>query len=219
MCRSLVIQHYSARVLLAGRALCLCVIVCVWCNTVFAQVQPIKQNDQQSATSATAPQFKSLDDLALQSINGNKDFSGTNNTFSFTKTPMGAVWRSFVIPGWGQFYNEQYWKVPLALGGAGALLYQVIVAENLRANRNALYQIAEQPNSGYTRQQLERIALEREFYRDIRDTYSVYLAGVYLIIAMDAYVGAHLYDFDVSDNVKAGIGFSPMGRVYFNLRW
>ncbi len=218
----MIAYRYLARVLLFRHALCVFVLGHVGCFPLYSQnQQPINQPQKQpiQATSATIPQFQSLDDLAAKSINGTKDFSGTNSSFALTKTPLDAVWRSFVIPGWGQFYNEQYWKVPLALGGAGSLLYQVIVAENLRADRNALYLIASQPNSNYTKAQTDRIELEREFYRDIRDTYTVYLVGVYLIIAMDAYVGAHLYDFDVRDNVKASLGFSPLGRVNFSIRW
>ena len=40
-----------------------------------------------------------------------------------TKSPWGAVWRSAVIPGWGQFYNESYWKIPLFAGAIGGLVF------------------------------------------------------------------------------------------------
>jgi hypothetical protein len=173
----------------------------------------------QRATTATTPQFKTLDDVAVQAINGTKDFSSTGGSYSITKSPMGAVWRSLILPGWGQVYNEAYWKAPLALGGAVAILYQVLNAESLRSNRNTTLNIALDSNSVYTRQQIDRLKLEVEFYRDLRDRYAVYLLGVYLVTAMDAYVGSHLFDFDVSDNVKANLSFSPVGRVHFTLRW
>lgn len=41
--------------------------------------------------------------------------------------PEGALWRAVAVPGWGQFYNRQYYKIPivyLGLGGAvAAILY------------------------------------------------------------------------------------------------
>ena len=40
----------------------------------------------------------------------------------------------------------------------------------------------------------------REFYRDNRDMSAFYLLGVYVLATVDAYVGAHLFDFDVSDD-------------------
>ncbi len=50
-----------------------------------------------------------------------------------------------------------------------------------------------------------RLKLEKEFYRDLRDKDAFYLFGVYIISAIDAYVGAHLYDFNVSDNLSFNI--------------
>src|ERR1700753_2123691 len=40
--------------------------------------------------------------------------------------PHKAVMRSLMIPGWGQLYNHQWWKVPLIYGGLG-LLGDVVV--------------------------------------------------------------------------------------------
>jgi hypothetical protein len=38
-------------------------------------------------------------------------------------TPRGATLRSLAIPGWGQAYNHQYWKVPLAVAAVGIPIY------------------------------------------------------------------------------------------------
>ena len=42
----------------------------------------------------------------------------------------------------------------------------------------------------------------REFYRDQRDQFYLYAGLVYLINIVDAYVDAHLFDFDVSDKIQ-----------------
>ena len=45
----------------------------------------------------------------------------------------------------------------------------------------------------------ERYTQAREFYRDDRDKFYVYAGLVYLANLLDAYISAHLFDFDVSD--------------------
>ena len=45
---------------------------------------------------------------------------------------------------------------------------------------------------------------EREFYRDNRDVNIAYFIGVQILSMIDAYVGAHLFDFDV-DNSEEGL--------------
>ncbi|MER3328154.1 MAG: DUF5683 domain-containing protein, partial [Candidatus Kapaibacterium sp.] len=37
-----------------------------------------------------------------------------NNDY-MAKSPSEALWKS-VIPGWGQYYNEEYWKAPILFG-------------------------------------------------------------------------------------------------------
>jgi len=46
----------------------------------------------------------------------------------------------------------------------------------------------------------------REVYRDNRDLSGLVFLVTYALAAVDAYVGAHLYDFDVDEDVSLGIG-------------
>lgn len=41
-------------------------------------------------------------------------------------TPKGATIRSLILPGWGQAYNHEYWKVPLAVAAVGIPIYLYI---------------------------------------------------------------------------------------------
>jgi len=45
-------------------------------------------------------------------------------------SPHTAVLRSLIIPGWGQLYNHQWWKVPIIYGGLGLLAYAYTVNQN-----------------------------------------------------------------------------------------
>lgn len=47
-----------------------------------------------------------------------------------THTPRGALWRASALPGWGQVYNRQYWKLPIVYIGLGTLTYLAIENHN-----------------------------------------------------------------------------------------
>lgn len=108
--------------------------------------------------------------------------------FQMQKSPWGAVLRSAVIPGWGQFYNESYWKIPVVLGVTGWIVYNWIDSNNEYHYYRKLYS-----------QNLNLPTRIREFYRDQRDLFAIYLGLAYLLNMVDAYVDAHLFDFDVTE--------------------
>ena len=112
------------------------------------------------------------------------------------KSPMGAFWRSALLPGWGQFYNESYWKIPIIWGVSGWFVYMWIDRNNQYQNYKDLYlqslNTASFENLGYKKL--------RDFYRDDRDLFALYIGITYFLNLIDAYVDAHLFDFDVSIN-------------------
>lgn len=92
------------------------------------------------------------------------------------KSPTGAVLRSTVFPGWGQWYNGKWFKALMIFSAETGLLI------------NSIYL-----NKKYHESKTER---EREFYRDNRNLSNWWLAGVFIFSLLDAYVDAHLYNFD-----------------------
>jgi hypothetical protein len=40
--------------------------------------------------------------------------------------PKGALRRALTAPGWGQYYNRQYWKIPLVAAGLGGVVYALL---------------------------------------------------------------------------------------------
>lgn len=113
----------------------------------------------------------------------------TDTVFIMQKSPWGAVLRSAVIPGWGQLYNESYWKIPVVWGFAGWFVYNWIDTNDEYTKNRDLYIETDQ-----------RIyLLKRDFYRDQRDNFAIYLVLTYLLNLVDAYVDAHLFDFTVSE--------------------
>ncbi|MCX7876306.1 MAG: DUF5683 domain-containing protein [Melioribacteraceae bacterium] len=115
--------------------------------------------------------------------------------FEMKKSPIGALVRSALIPGLGQFYNESYWKIPVIIGAFGYLGYQWNNNDNLYKKYRDLYYKSINNNQG----NLSYYKL-REFYRDQRDLFAIYIGLAYLLNLFDAYVDAHLYDFNVEEN-------------------
>lgn len=127
----------------------------------------------------------------------------TDTVFVMQKSPWGAVLRSAVIPGWGQLYNESYWKVPVVWGVAGWFIYNWIDTNNEYIKYRDLY--IESDQGIY----LSR----RDFYRDQRDYFAIYLTLTYLLNLVDAYVDAHLFDFTVSEDFLTR---TPKINIRFN---
>lgn len=118
----------------------------------------------------------------------------TDTVFVMQKSPWGAVLRSAVIPGWGQLYNESYWKIPVVWGVAGWFAYNWI-DQNDKYNLNRNLELStEDPILK------QRYLSKRDFYRDQRDYFAIYLTLTYLLNLVDAYVDAHLFDFTVSED-------------------
>ncbi len=120
--------------------------------------------------------------------------SPSDTVFVMHKSPWGAVLRSAVLPGFGQFYNESYWKIPV-IWGAGALLISGWVYNNNLYNDN---------KDLYTNTSQTIYQYRRDFYRNQRDNFTIYLVVLYILNLVDAYVDAHLYDFTVEEDLITG---------------
>lgn len=106
------------------------------------------------------------------------------------KSPWGAVIRSAVFPGWGQIYNESYWKAPVVWGVMGWFVYNWIDNNNKYIDYKNLYINTNQ----------SKARDYRDFYRDQRDQFAIYIVLTYFLNLVDAYVDAHLFDFSVDEN-------------------
>jgi hypothetical protein len=106
--------------------------------------------------------------------------------------------RSVALPGWGQIYVEHYWRSAIFFGAAGALWYNTISNHiQYRKEQDKMNSISDKESYDY---QLAKA--RRDTYVDNRDLSGLYLLGVYAISIIDAYAGANLYDFNVSDDLN-----------------
>jgi hypothetical protein len=119
-----------------------------------------------------------------------------DSLFHMTKSPLAATLLSAAIPGAGQFYNEDYWKIPVIWAASAYFLYYVITYNDSFVKYQNIYF-----NSPDT---LERGAQknynQKEAFRDARDIDGAFVFLIYALNVLDAYVSAHLFDFNVSDS-------------------
>lgn len=127
--------------------------------------------------------------------------------FKMKKSPLLAVMLSAAIPGAGQFYNQSYWKIPIIAGLAGYFGYEYF------RNNNKFKDYRDRYNSSITVSNPfgdENLKTLREFYRNQRDDFVWYFIILYVVNLVDAYVDAHLFDFDVKEEKIKGYGTSEM---------
>ncbi|MHA8086312.1 DUF5683 domain-containing protein [Aquirufa sp. Wall-65K1] len=154
-------------------------------------------------------------DLKLDSVK-------TSQVLPYKIIPRQATIKSLMIPGWGQLYNRQYWKLPLV---AGAFITLGIIANynNVRYEKYRAYYYIASPHpddptyvppatvavpyeDGLVRDldvnQLKRL---NDGFRRNRDYTYIGMVLAWALNVVDANVSAHLKTFDVSDDIALKI--------------
>jgi hypothetical protein len=124
----------------------------------------------------------------------------------FQPNPKKSGLYSAIIPGLGQLYNRQYWKVPVIYVGIGVAAY--FFETNLTSYRDYRSAYIGRVNNPYptdkyvnlyTEDQLKQLQTDYEQYLDL----TALFAGIgYILQVMDAIVFAHLKNFDVSKDLS-----------------
>lgn len=133
-----------------------------------------------------------------------------------------AVLYSLMFPGLGQVYNKKYWKLPIIYGGFIGLTYAI--SWNGRYYKdylNAFKDISDDDattNSWHnflspsvdpttlTDAQIANYTTvfqnRKNYYRRYRDLSIIGVVALYALCAIDAYIDAQLFDFNVSEDVS-----------------
>lgn len=154
----------------------------------------------------------------------------TNNNTAVKKgilpvKPAVAIRRSAIIPGWGQYTNKSYWKVPVVYAALGTTAY--IFFRNLNQFRDArdafILASDNDPSNDYLIKQPYftvkdnpgRIKTFRDQVRQNIDYSALVFIVFWGLNVVDAAVEAHLKNFDVSDDLSLHIkaGSSELART------
>ena len=143
-------------------------------------------------------------------------------------SPKKAAIRSAIIPGWGQFYNKKYWKIPIIYGALGisgsVFVFNLQNYRDLRFAYKAKYEAQPKSNSAgqtvpgdstnYFKIKPELMPLDMNALRTYRDEYrrNIDYSALFFILlwglnVVDATVDAHLKSFDVSPDLSFHMKF------------
>lgn len=127
--------------------------------------------------------------------------------------PKKAIFRSAVLPGWGQAYNKKYWKIPIvyaALGTSAAVFFSNINTYN-ELRQAVIYKADNDPSNDllirpeWRGARLETLQSFRNSYRQYVDYSALAFLLLWGLNVVDAAVDAHLKAFDVSDDLSIKI--------------
>ena len=122
--------------------------------------------------------------------------------------PQRAALLSAVLPGLGQVYNRQYWKVPIVLSGmlvfGHYINYNNRVYHSLRNAALSNNSVGINPFENVAGS-AESLVRNRDIFRRNRDFMIVLGSAFYLLQIVDAHVSAHLDEFAVNKDLALSI--------------
>lgn len=160
-------------------------------------------------------------------INNNSPAIVNKSTVTPKHNPKIATKRSLILPGWGQAYNKEYWKIPLVYGALSIPTITFVYNNKIYKESKNAYELryaaslstathqdsmnVQTLDEKYQKADINAIQTLRNAARRDRD-YSIFWIGiVWLLNVADATVFGHLKDFDVSNNLSMDIkpNFNP----------
>jgi flagellar biosynthesis protein FliP len=124
-------------------------------------------------------------------------------------TPATAAFYSAILPGLGQAYNKQAWKIPFVYGAmATSMYYFTINNTSYKRYRNAFklreagYQDEFTLDDGSTLISREGMVSAQKTLKQNRETSLLLFIGFYVLQIVDASVSAHLLQFNVNDKIS-----------------
>ena len=133
----------------------------------------------------------------------------------FAGKPGKAMVMSLVIPGAGQIYNKSYLRVPFVWGAVGGMGWLMVHNTQIYNCRSDAYKAAIDGTIFVPDKHCEdglelihdpnRLRILRDDANKTRQLSIIGFAAVWLAQSIDAYVDAHLKDFNINDDLSFDI--------------
>lgn len=124
------------------------------------------------------------------------------------KATIQRAWlSSTVIPGLGQIYNKQYWKLPIIYIGFGIVSYKIYL-EHHEMNAHKRTELLAHNLTNQKQTLLSFTKRRIQECRRTRDLFIILTATWYILNILDAYASAHILlmdntdDIDTKDHIK-----------------
>jgi hypothetical protein len=128
---------------------------------------------------------------------------------------------SAVLPGLGQAYNRKYWKIPIIYAGFGVIGYFIYSnTQDFNQYKEAYVYTAngetyETDNPLVGRYNANQLKEGMDFYKRNRDLSYIVGAVWYIANVLEAYVDAHFFDYDISDDLSMKVSPSAVTMPAF----
>jgi len=120
--------------------------------------------------------------------------------------PGKATLYSLLLPGLGQAYNGEYWKIPIYSGiMIGGVHFWVDNQKNFDRFRK-MYKDLDAGIAEDCPYSKEKAKYYRDAYRRLRDYSILTVFGGYLLQVIDANVFAYMHNFNVNDDLSLSVG-------------
>ena len=133
----------------------------------------------------------------------------STNVFSQNISPKKASLLSTACPGLGQVYNKKYWKAPIILAGIGTVLYaQNFYNTKFQEYKNAYIIRTDGDKSTideYLNYSESNLITLQDYYRNKKDLSIIVGSIIYVLNIIDAYVDAHLFTYNIDDDLSLSI--------------
>jgi hypothetical protein len=146
-------------------------------------------------------------------------------------SPKKATIYSTVLPGLGQAYNKKYWKIPIIYVGFGTIGYFIrwnngfystyklaysdltdddpTTDSYLDLEATQYYDLTDPTDYNNFKSGLSK---QQDYYRRNRDLLIIGMVAFYGLNIIDASVDAHLFDFDISEDLT--MNWQPAMRTF-----
>lgn len=143
-------------------------------------------------------------------------------------TPSKAAFYSAILPGLGQVYTRNTWKVPLVYAAIGSAVYYYVFNKKEYEKYRDIYKrrIVGFEDDEYITliPQNDKILKGMDFHKNYRDMSFIFIVGTYMLNILEANVSAHLMQFNVNNDLslKPLIDFEPVSKnetIGFSLKF
>lgn len=131
--------------------------------------------------------------------------------------PGKATLYSLLVPGLGQIYNHETWKLPLYWGiMAGGVHFYFLNRTNYLRYQRIYREMTDDDTSNDGPISAQRALYYRNVFRRYRDYSVLTILGGYLLQVIDANVFSYMHDFSVTDDLALRISpaLIPQGNAY-----
>jgi len=129
-------------------------------------------------------------------------------------SPAKAAFYSAVLPGLGQAYNKQYWKIPIVYAALGTGIYFYVnnakeynryrdaYKSRLAGFKNDEFYTTDSEGNPVERVTTEGLERAQKFYRKNKEMSLLAIVGIYALNIIEANVSSHLMQFNVDENLS-----------------